>query len=314
MRKQYNFTSSWVKEKLQHYIAKMKEQKQHPDTIRRNRNYAGLLLEWTEAKQKDLHKITYNDLLSFIQYCQDKHIPPRQINIILLVLRHYFKTLKVSNNPAVGLILKGAHKRVPHDLLSKNEMDELYEKYLITDTRTQRNKVILGLLIYQAVTTQELHKLEPNHVRLKEGKVYIPGGLKSNGRTLNLEAAQMIELQEYLQHTRPTIMKEFTAYRPGRKAEKINDSVYHKMFMSMSGAQDIKPSLQHLMIALRKINPRVKDAGQIRMSVISEWMKEKDLRVVQYMAGHKQVKSTEHYKSVNLEELEEALNQFHPLK
>lgn len=314
MRRQYNFTSSWVKEKLTHYIEKMKAQKQHPDTIRRNRNYAGLLLEWTEVKQKDLHKITYNELLNFIQHCQAKEIPPGQINVILLVLRHYFKTLKLSNNPAAGLILKGTHQRVPHDLLSKKELYELYEKYLVTDTRTQRNKVILGLLIYQALTTQELHKLEPGHVRLKEGKIYIPGGIKSNGRTLNLEAAQMMELQEYLQHTRETVLKEFTAYRPGRKAEKIPDSVYHKLFMSMSGSKDIKPGLQHLMIALRKINPRVKDAGQLRMSVISEWMKEKDLRVVQYMAGHKQVKSTERYQSINLEELEEALNQFHPLR
>lgn len=314
MRKQYKFTSTWVNEMLQDYIEKMKEQKQPPDTIRRNRNYAGLLLEWTESKQKDLHKISYRDLLNFIQHCNQKQIPPRQINVILLVLRHYFNTLNVSNNPATGLILKGIYTRVPHDLLSKKELNELYEEYLVTDQRTKRNKVLLGLLINQAVTTQELHKLEPNHIRLKEGKIYIPGGLKSNGRTLNLEAAQMIELQEYLRHTRQMIIQEFTTDRPGRKAEKVSDKVYHKLFMSMSGSQNIKPGLQHLMRALRKINPKVKDAGQIRMSVITEWMKEKDLRVVQYMAGHKQVKSTERYQSVNLEELEEALNQFHPLK
>lgn len=314
MRRQYNFASPWVKEKLQHYIAKMKEQKQSPDTIRRNRNYAGLLLEWTEQKQKDLHKITYNNLLHFIQHCQSKQIPQEQIRIILMVLRHYFKTLEVKNNPATGLILKGTRKRAPHDLLNRKQLDELYEKYLVTDARTQRNKVILGLLIYQAVTSQELHKLEPNHVRLKEGKIYIPGGIKSNGRTLNLEAAQMIELQEYLQHTRETIMQEFKAYRPGRKAEKISGNVHHQLFMSLSGSKNVKSSLQHLVKALRKINPKVKDAGQIRMSVISEWMKEKDLRVVQYMAGHRTVTATERYQSVNLEELEEALNKFHPLK
>ena len=314
MRRNYNFTSTWVNEQLNYYIAKMEEQRQSPETIRRNRNYAGLLLEWIEPKEKELHKITYNNLLDFVQHCQTQQILPKQINMILMVLRHYFTTLKAVNNPATGLILKGTHQRVPHDLLSKKELDELYEKYLVTDLRTQRNKVILGLLIYQAVSTNELHKLEPNHVRLQEGKIYIPGGLKGNGRTLNLEAAQMIELQEYLKHTRPAIMLEFRAYRPGRKAETISDQVHHRLFTSISGSVAIKPTIKHLMIALRKINPRIKDAVQIRTSAITEWMKEKDLRVVQYMAGHKQVKSTERYQSVNLEELEEALNQYHPLK
>ncbi len=314
MRKQYNFTSTWVNEKLNHYIGKMQEQKQPPDTIRRNRNYAGLLLKWTEERQKELHKITYNDLLHFIQHCHAEQIPPEQINTILIVLRHYFNTLKVANNPAAGLILKGTRKRVPHDLLNRKELDELYEKYLVIDHRTQRNKVILGLLVYQGVMTQELHRLEPDHVRLKEGKIYIPGGIKGNARTLNLEAAQMMELQEYLQHTRETIVNEFKSYRPGRKTKKISERVYQRLFMSLSGAGNLKPSLQSLMKALRKINVKVKDAGQIRMSVISEWLKEKDLRVVQYMAGHRSVSGTERYQSINLEELEEALNQFHPLK
>ena len=314
MRRKYNFTSPWVTEKLTHYIEKMKEQKQPPDTIRRNRNYAGLLLEWMEPNKKDVHKISYNDLLNFIQHCHTQQIPPEQINTILMVLRHYFNTLKVANNPAAGLILKGTRKRLPHDLLNRKELDELYEKYLVIDHRTQRNKVILGLLVYQGVMTQELHRLEPDHVRLKEGKIYIPGGLRGNARTLNLEAAQMMELQEYLQHTRLTIIKEFTADRPGRKAETISDRVYHQLFMSMSGSSGIKPSLQHLMRHLRKINPKVEDAGQIRSSVISEWLKEKDLRVVQYMAGHRSVSGTERYQSINLEELEEALNQYHPLK
>lgn len=51
---------------------------------------------------------------------------------------------------------------------------------------------------------------------------------------------------------------------------------------------------------------------QIRHSVITEWLKEKDLRTVQYMAGHKYVSSTERYLTTNLEDLKEALNKHHP--
>ncbi|WP_222943951.1 hypothetical protein [Pedobacter sp. N36a] len=52
---------------------------------------------------------------------------------------------------------------------------------------------------------------------------------------------------------------------------------------------------------------------QIFYSVITEWLKEKDLRTVQYMAGHKYVSSTERYQTTTLEDLKEALNKHHPL-
>jgi integrase/recombinase XerD len=65
---------------------------------------------------------------------------------------------------------------------------------------------------------------------------------------------------------------------------------------------------------LRKINPLVKDAMQIRKSVITNCLKEKDIRLVQYMAGHKRINATEKYRAANTEELEEALKIYHPLK
>jgi len=53
---------------------------------------------------------------------------------------------------------------------------------------------------------------------------------------------------------------------------------------------------------------------QVRQSVIAEWLKTKDLRMAQYMAGHKYVSTTERYQVNNLEDLEEALNKYHPLR
>lgn len=80
------------------------------------------------------------------------------------------------------------------------------------------------------------------------------------------------------------------------------------------GSVDIGLSILHLNHALRKINPKLKNAAQLRQSVITEWLKEKDLRTVQYMAGHRNVSSTERYQTNNLEDLKEALNKHHPLK
>jgi len=82
----------------------------------------------------------------------------------------------------------------------------------------------------------------------------------------------------------------------------------------MNGQEELQNSLLHLNYALRKVNPKYKHAVQIRQSVITEWLKEKDLRTVQYMAGHRYVSSTERYKESNLEDLKEALSKHHPLR
>ena len=54
-------------------------------------------------------------------------------------------------------------------------------------------------------------------------------------------------------------------------------------------------------------------ATKIRESVIVFWLKSKDIRTVQYMAGHKYVSSTERYQELDLEHLKEQIEQFHPL-
>jgi integrase/recombinase XerD len=102
---------------------------------------------------------------------------------------------------------------------------------------------------------------------------------------------------------------------PGRKAEKPDiKKLESQLFISMNGSSNLKNSLYHLSNALKLINPDVKDLKQIRQSVITFWLKNEDVRVVQYKAGHRYVSTTERYQATNLEDLQEALNQHHPLK
>jgi len=66
-----------------------------------------------------------------------------------------------------------------------------------------------------------------------------------------------------------------------------------RLFTVRNDMESLKNSLFHLNNALQKINPKLKNAIQIRQNVITEWLKEKDLRTIQYMAGHRYVSSTE---------------------
>jgi integrase/recombinase XerD len=288
------------------------------DTIRADTNYTASFLSWITAEQTHKNDVSYNDLLTFIDHCTIEGDSKELINRKLSAIRKYYTWLQYIGreikNPAAGLFIKGKRQTVPSNLLTPEELTAIYDNYQVTDLRSQRNKVIIGLLVYQGITREELEKLEINHVKLTAGKIEIPGKKHSNARTLKLESIQMLDLQEYLTITRPEILKSQGIYGTGRKPDHINlEKVRSQLFISMHASQGIKNSLLHLVHHLRRTNPRLIDARQIRQSVITLWLKTKDLRTTQYMAGHKYVSSTERYQVNNLEDLQQQLEKLHPL-
>lgn len=318
----YEFTDPEILEELEKLCFFFQQKRFAPDTIKVYSNYTGYFLEW---QQKRPEKSSYQDLLQFVNYCKSEGKRARNINQILTTVRHYFDMLKLNPNPATGLYLRGEKQAIPHNLLDPNQLHQLYEQYQVYNERTQRNKVITGLYVYQGIGTDELKKLEPKHINLKEGKIYIPstkqtynkGGRKS--RSLKLKANQILELQEYLLITRLKIVEDIQSGErekyASRKPKKVKEEVLqNQLFISLNGSGNIKSSIKFLMEGLRKIDDKVKDAVQIRKSVIVNWLKKEDIRQVQYMAGHSSISSTERYRAANLEELEEALKIHHPLR
>lgn len=106
-------------------------------------------------------------------------------------------------------------------MLAYQEMRELYDSYHVTDMRKAWNRVILSLLVSQAVTTDDIRRLEPADIHLREGKIRIPGSRHEGSRTLKLEAWQVLEQQEYLLTVRPAILESVKKRNitSGRKAE-----------------------------------------------------------------------------------------------
>jgi len=78
---------------------------------------------------------------------------------ILLAVRHYYDSLGLDNNPATGIYIRGMCKSILNDIVSYKDLLEMYRHYHVCDDRTKRNKIILSLFIYQAITTGELHQL-----------------------------------------------------------------------------------------------------------------------------------------------------------
>jgi len=314
---EYQFTGE-VKHMVESFRNHLKKHHIDKNTLRQKTNYAGYFLKWLETEHLQATDTRYNDLLNFVDYCKLEGMSKTHVNRVIASVRDYYKFLKIETpniiNPAANLYLKGTRHKVISGTVDFKELETLYQAYKTETLREKRNKIILGLFIYQAINTEELSKLEPNHVKLKEGKIYIPGNRRRNSRTLELKPFQVMDLHEYITETRPKIVAEITRSKPGRKPDRINKTrIKDQLFVSINGSEHIKNSLLHLFRDVQKINPNVINAVQIRQSVITYWLKTMNLRQVQYMAGHKYVSSTERYQTNNLDSLQNRLDQYHPL-
>jgi integrase/recombinase XerD len=297
----YHFEES-INDQLTGFKKWLKKKNYSQSTTKQKSNYTGLFLAWLESENLQTAEVTYKDMLSFIDYCHLKSLSPKQINTMLLSVRNYYEYLKESDytitNPAQNLRVKGEIRKQPVSLVEFTELEKLYTEYPTKTNRDKRNKVILGLLIYQGITTEELHNLQTADLNLKQGKINIAGNRRRNSRTLNLQPCQILELHEYLNQIRPKI-----------KAHKTD-----QLIISMEGKLQLKNSLHHLFRSLKKKNPNISSAKQIRTTVITHWLKTKNLREVQYMAGHRYVSSTERYQENDLENLQKNVEKYHPLK
>ncbi len=313
----YRFTGE-IKQQVESFQDHLQSRHLDTGTIRQKTNYAGYFLKWLEPEHLNPADTRYNDLLNFIDYCRLEGMSKTHVNRVIASVRDYYRFLKTSQpdmiNPATGLYLKGHRYKVVSGTIGFKDLETLYQTCKTGTLREKRNKVILGLLIYQGVTTEELSRLEPGHINLKEGKIHIPGNRRRNSRTLELRPFQVMELHEYLTETRLKILTEITAPKPARKPDRINKTrIKEQLFVSINGSERIKNSLLHLFRDVRNINPDITNAAQIRQSVITHWLKTRNLREVQYMAGHKYVSSTERYQTNNLDSLQSKLEKCHPL-
>src|SRR6266511_4246143 len=190
------------KEEINDFTAWLKKRNYANDTIRADSNYTASFLAWTIGQQTQITEVTYNELLTYIDHSTSEGDSKTLLNRKLSAIRKYYDYLlykgKATKNPATGLFIKNKQHTVPSNLLTPEELTALYENYQVTDLRSQRNKVMIGLLVYQALTREELEKLEVTDIKLHAGKIEIPGGTHSNPRTLKLESLQMLDIQEYI--------------------------------------------------------------------------------------------------------------------
>ncbi len=285
------------------YNEYLKEQGYTDSSIQTYLREIHLFTQWCKKQGATVSSIDYKTSLKYIKHLTRKGNSKKTVNHKLGSLKTYFAYLigesYRTDNPLDNVVVRGVTRGISHTLLDPEELEDLYYSYEGGNTRSKRNKVIVGLLVYQGLHTLDLKHLRVEHLQLQKGKLYVSGKAKSNARELDLKPWQIMEFMEYTNEVRYVLLKRTKNCRDHQQLFPYNDDRF--------------TMLEYLLKKLKGYNQKVKSIQQIRASVITNWLSQYNLRKVQYLAGHRYISSTERYLQDDLENLHEMINNFHPI-
>jgi site-specific recombinase XerD len=282
--------------------------------------------------QKEDIQITKVDVLKYLEYLKNNTKQQNKCRSINLVaISDYFAFLfeegEIDRNPCWNLKIRGTRKKVIHKLYTPEELEQLCDDYYNVFVRNcgtrkqyvcenlwqsillsrERNAVMLSIFANQGVITTEISKIEIDDLDLIKAKIKIRGAINYNERILPLKATQIGLLMNYLQNIRPQLLdlrqddsnKLFLVIPNNNQKFKNKDKL-----LTMYDINFVKE--------IHSIDRQFLNFRQVRTSVISNWLKEYGLRKTQYMAGHKQISSTERYIANNIDGLIDDISKLHP--
>ncbi len=290
---------------LEKYVSEQYSPKSAPGYLTMIKRYLGYVGEKAKAA-------SYTDVLDYIGHLRILQLHPKSLVNNLFSIKIYYRWLVATNqrsdHPCQHLVLQDQiNKKIPVETLySKKVLDELLKNHKNKRALVQRrDEVIISLLIYQAMTVQEITTINLEDVNLKEARIKAKGGYKQKARTLALQANQILLLHDYITEDREKILKN-------SKRLTLDDEA--ALVLGNTGIRICAGSINRLINTDRpkydKLTPL-----KIRQSVIAHLLKSNnDLRIVQVFAGHKRAGSTEEYKQTGLEELKTLIQKLHPLE
>jgi integrase/recombinase XerD len=253
---------------------------------------------------------TYSDVLDYIGLLREQNLHPKTLRNNLFAIKIYYRFLvatgKRNDHPCQYLNLKDQINRAIQieSLYPKEILENLFETWESKNKVNQiRDKIIISLLVYQALLVLEISQIKVSDINLEDGTVKVKGNTKNKSRTLSLKPKQILLFHNYLKN-------EYKTYHRTQKPSKRTEY----FLMSEEGLQLWSGGINR-MINQGKDNQNKLIPLKIRQSVIAQLVKENnDIRIVQEFAGHRRTSATEAYKQTGLEELKSAIDKLHPLQ
>lgn len=263
-------------------------------------NYEKDLERFFMYVKKSYKNITQKDINNYIMYLS-KELSPKSVNRHIVSIKNYFKYMqkfnKIKNNPCANISGAKTPKTLPK-VLNEEEIDKLLNIEVI-DAKTSRNRAMLELMYASGLRVSELLNLNINDVDL-ENDIVKCFGKGSKERIVPISDLAIKYIAEYINVYRRTLIKR-------------NET--DVLFLNMHGRKLTRQGFFKILheIALEKGITKDFSPHTLRHSFATHLLNYgADLRSIQTMLGHENIKTTQIYTHVSNNYVKENYEKFHP--
>lgn len=291
------------------FKAYLQQQKHSIKSISRHQREIKKYKIWLQNQGKNQEIATKKDLINYLSFIKEsRNLQNSTQNMILGLLKNYYKYLSQNGTKNITSFIKirGKNKQHLKPLFTAEELNLLCDIYFYytgnykatnKEKRFYKNQknlltgryIALTLIAYQGLQTNEILALTKQDFDFRKAQINIKESKRGTERILQLEASQIGVLIDFFKSNNQIL--------PNRnhleKLSKTLKNLTQKPINNITSFEDFR---------------------QIRSSKINLWIKEKGLRKAQHLAGHKNINSTEKHQRADVENLQNDLNNYHPLK
>jgi len=255
--------------------------------------------------KQNFDKINTAELLK-IAVLQQKKYTLVTVNNQIRTIEQYFEYLQITrkrkDHPLKNFRIKTQKRPLITGFLTEEELQDIEKNFREKKYKKgqfslfgKRNQIILSLIIYQGLSSGCLRELKVQNIDLEKGIIRVPEATENRlkERILSLEASQVLELYKYINETRAELLQISKTVKETDKLFIIGENTRFSSITSEIRKQINIESLQ-----------------LIRNSRINLWLKQYNLREVQYKAGFRYLRSLEYFNQTELENLKQELEKY----
>ncbi|HRJ39351.1 MAG TPA: tyrosine-type recombinase/integrase [Flavobacteriales bacterium] len=254
----------------------------------------------------DAARFSYKDIMVVLEEIAKQKPNTRYRIAILSVIKKYYDYLieigQRDDHPCKTIQIKFNRDKsvIQQDLFSSTELELLMNREERYPDLKMKNQAVISLLIYQGLSSGEIANLKVQHIHLDEGKIFVKESRDLMRRHLEMHPKQYRIFDRYINESRKSLLKAET----------------DKLIIGVRGNPITTGEVGYLVEQFKILFPgRNLNPSTIRQSVISNWLNEKKypLEMVQLMAGHRWISTTQKYRHTSNDEKRILINRFHPL-
>jgi integrase/recombinase XerD len=302
-----------MKELLNEYCRWMEARNYASGTLDNARLYIGRFIDWLAergvTRAQDVTRPMLERYQRVLFHHRKKNGQPLSFagqHVRLTTIQGFFKWLcrkyYITANPAADLELPKVEKRLPRQVLTAREAEQVLNQPDLSTPIGLRDRAVLEILYSTGIRRKELAGLRLYDLDLERGTVMIREGKGKKDRLLPIGARAAAWLDKYLEEARPKLVVE-----PDER----------EVFLCVSG-KGLTPGVLGNLVHEYVEQSGISKSGSCHLfrHAMATLMLENgaDLRYVQQMLGHARLNTTEIYTHVNIQKLIEVHRLSHPAK